>query len=158
MNIEIRRAEPDDLDQALKLWVLLHKTHEALDSRYKLASDATLRWSNDFRELIRSDHYRYLVAEVDAAHIVGLLVAQLAYPTPLYIPEPYVHIDELVVKHDYRGQGIGQRLVNEAIRWADRIEATDVRAGLLAANLESRTFWRRLGAEAYSVQVIIERD
>ena len=157
MNVDIRRAEISDIEQVVALWALLHRTHEALDQRYKLSSDAPLRWSNDFREFVRSDRLRYFVAEADAGKLVGLLVAQAMLPTPLYEPETFVHIDELIVAHDFRGQGIGERLVHEALRWADEIEAVDVRAGVLASNVESRSFWKRLGGEDYSVQVIIER-
>lgn len=156
MKVDIRRAEQADLDHALKLWALLHKTHETLDLRYRLSADAPLRWSNDFRELTRSDRHRYFVAEAGSGGLVGLLVAQALLPTPLYEPRVFVHIDELIVAHNFRGQGIGARLVRQAMDWADEIDATDVRAGVLASNLESRSFWRRLGAEDYSVQVVIE--
>ena len=158
MNVEIRRAETSDLEQVLQLWSLLHRTHEALDPRYKLSEDAPLRWSNDFREFVRSNQYRYFVAEAGAGNLAGLLVAQATFPTPLYEPELFVHIDELIVAHDFRGQGIGERLVQEALRWADEIEAVDVRAGVLASNAESRSFWKRLGSKDYSVQVVIKRD
>ena len=135
MNVEIRRAEINDLEQVVALWSLLHRTHEALDPRYRLSADAPLRWSNDFREFVRSGRHRYFVAETGAGKLVALLVAQATFPTPLYEPELYVHIDELIVAHDFRGQGIGEHLVQEALRWADEIEAVDVRAGVLASNV-----------------------
>lgn len=156
MTAEIRRAEVGDMEEAVQLMSLLHRTHETLDRRYVLSADAPLRWANDFRELIRSERHRYFVAEAVAGKLVGLLVAQALLPLPLYEPNVFVHINELIVAHDFRGQGIGQRLVQEALQWAKEIEATDVRVGVLATNQESRTFWKRLGGVDYSIEMIIE--
>ena len=50
-----------------------------------------------------------LVAEVDSA-VAGFIAAKLGDPEPWS-----AYIDSLIVKHEYRGRGIGQQLLDECI-------------------------------------------
>jgi GNAT superfamily N-acetyltransferase len=150
--VHVRRARAADREAAVALWLALHRAHEALDARYRLAPDAALLWANDFAEWARERHHLVLLAEA-AGEAVGLLVAHLAFPVPVYAPELFAHVDDLYVVPSRRGQGVGRRLLAEAERWARGEGAHRLQAGVLAANEEGRAFWAGAGTEAYSLTV-----
>ena len=154
MSVAVREARPSDFAVALPLWQALHAEHEALDVRYRLADDAGARWSADFRVWTRSPTSRVWLA-VRAAEPVGLLTAHLYEPAPTYRPQRLVHVDDPFVAPEGRGAGVGARLLDEARAWGVAEGATQLRAGVLAANAAGRAFWTTQGAEDYSVTVAI---
>jgi len=101
---------------------------------------------------VREGHDLVLVAEADEG-LVGLLVAHLAFPIPVYAPDLFAHVDDLYVLPPWRGRGVGRRLLAEAERWARAEGAQSIQAGVLAANAAGQAFWARAGTEAYSVVV-----
>ena len=151
----VRPAERADQDAALALWLALHREHEALDLRYRLAVDAADRWAHDFPEWLRSEHHGLWVAESEAGELVGLLTAHAGWPVPVYAPVSFVHVDDLFVHPSVRGQGLGAALLDAVRAWATQIGAEEVRAGVLAANVAGHDFWTEQGAQPFSSMVII---
>ena len=154
LDAAIREARPSDLAAALPLWLALHAEHESLDARYRMADDAGARWSADFREWTRSRTSRVWLA-VAVGRPVGLLTAHLYETVPTFQPQSLVHVDDLYVAPEARGTGLGVRLLDHARQWGAGLGATQLRAGVLAANADGRAFWARQGAEDFSVSVTV---
>jgi GNAT superfamily N-acetyltransferase len=150
----VRRAMPSDRAAAVALWTALHREHEGQDARYRLSDDATARWATDFGTWARSDADRIWLAEADG-EAVGLLTAHLYAPAPTFRPAVMVYVDDLYVVAGARGQGVAGLLLDEARAWAASNGATEIRAGVLAANPAGRAFWERQGAADFSVVVTI---
>ncbi len=148
----VRQARPSDVPVALELWRALHREHEARDPRYRLSDDAALRWQTSARDWTRSASDRIWLG-FDGAAAVGLLTAHLYEPAPMYRPHTLVWVDELYVAPAARGRGLAGRLLDEARQWGATEGATELRAGVLAANAAGRAFWARQGATDYSVTV-----
>lgn len=157
MSVTVRRARAADADAVRGLWEALHREHEATDARYRLSEDAALRWASDLREWTRSESDRVLVAEV-GDEPVGLAVAHLMWPAPVYAPHLMVWVDDLYVQPGYRGQGVGRALLDALRAWGREKGATDLRAGVLATNPGARRFWAGAGGVDYSVTVTLGLD
>lgn len=157
MPVTVRRARAADADAVRSLWEALHREHEAADARYRLGEDAALRWASDLREWTRSEADRVLVAEADG-ELVGLTVAHLAWPAPVYAPHLMVWVDDLFVLPAYRGQGVGRALLDALRAWGREKGATEIRAGVLATNDGARRFWAGAGGADYSVTVTVPLD
>ena len=154
--MSVRRALPADADAALALWTALHREHEALDPRYRLADDAPALWATDFRTWVRSDADRIWLAIDDSDVPVGLLTAHLHVPAPTFAADLLVHVDDLYVAPEARARGLARSLLDEARAWAFACGATEVRAGVMSANAAGRAFWAREGGRDFSVLVSID--
>ncbi|MGB3544201.1 N-acetyltransferase family protein, partial [Rubrivirga sp.] len=98
----------------------------------------------------------WLALEGGAA--VGLVTAHLYEPAPMYRPSLMVHVDDLYVTPTSRGRGVGSRLIDEARQWGLSQGATELRAGVLAANGAGRAFWETERARDYSVTVVLDLE
>lgn len=154
MSITVRQARPSDVSVCVELWQALHREHEHLDDRYRLADDAAQRWATDARDWTRSPTSRLWLG-VAGGTAVGLLTAHLYVPAPTFREQSLVHIDDLYVAPASRGSGLGTRLLDAAQAWAVEVGADHLRAGVLASNAAGRAFWARHGAADYSVTVTL---
>lgn len=157
MSAVVRLAGPSDLGRALSLWSALHREHEAHDPRYQLADDAEGRWATDFRDWTRSRESRVWLA-FDGRKAVGLLTAHLYQPSPMYREDLLVHVGDLYVSPGWRWDGLGSTLLDHAVAWGQSRGATQLQAGVLAANATGRMFWEARGARDYSVTVAIDLE
>lgn len=152
---EIRRARASDRDDVVRLWMDLLLSQAVLDNRYSPAADAEVRWRNDFAEWLDRESRRLFVA-VDEDRICGFVTAERSSPPPIFEERSEVYIDELFVEPDDRRRGLGTALVAEVRSWAESLGAERIRAGLLAANEDARTFWAHVGGEPIAITIGIE--
>jgi len=157
-DVEVRRARPADLPGAMAMQEALHAEHQALDPRFVVADDAPARWSADMRAWLRSDSDRILVADAGDAGLAGLAIAHLCWPAPIYRQRLMVWADDLYVVPAWRGRGVGRELFGALAEWGRAAGATELRAGVLGANDRGRDFWRRAGADDFSVTVTVRLD
>lgn len=154
----VRLATASDGPSALALWAALHAEHQAKDERYRLSKDAAQRWLADYREWVRSSNDRVWLAVLADDEPVGLLTAHIYEPAPTYAPTKIVYVDDLYVAVEARGHGLAGQMLSEAKAWGVTHGATQVRAGVLAANAIGRAFWAREGSKDFSVTVTIDLE
>ena len=150
----VRPARPADHAVAVALWAALHREHEGQDPRYRLSDDAAQRWSTSLRDWLRSPRDAVWLG-VDGGAPAGLLTAHLYETTPMYAPVSLVYVDDLYVRPAARGRGLGVGLLDAARAWGAELGATELRAGVLAANGAGRAFWTGQGARDFSVTVTV---
>ena len=154
MSETVRLARRADGPAALALWEALHAEHEALDDRYRISADASARWATDFRDWVGGAGHRIWIVEREG-RAVGLLTAHLYQPAPTFEPYTMVYVDDLYLDPSVRGRGLARQLLDEVRAWAAASGATEIRAGVLAANAEGHAFWARQGAVDYYVTVTL---
>ncbi len=152
---KIRTAQASDRDDVVRLWMELLRSQEVLDERFSPSEDAQVRWRNDFGEWIDRQSRRLFVAVADG-RTRGFVTAERSSPPPIFRGRSEVYIDELFVDPDFRRRGVGTELVEAVRQWAESLGAERIRAGLLAANDEGRTFWKRVGGEPMTITIGIE--
>jgi GNAT superfamily N-acetyltransferase len=155
MPVSVRHAHPSDRAAALRLWRLLQDDHEALEPRIRRSDSAEARWRTDFTTWVLSDAHGIFVADDDEAGVVGLATAHPYWPAPVYSEIMDVYINEFIVLPEWRGRGVGRRLVAAVQAWARERGAAQVRAGVLSVNPEALAFWRGVGAEDFFVTVTL---
>ncbi|MFQ6057968.1 MAG: GNAT family N-acetyltransferase [Anaerolineae bacterium] len=105
--------------------------------------------------MLEDDDYVLLVAEVQG-QVVGLLTLHLR--RTLFHPTPVALVDELVVDRACRNQGVGRRLVEEAIWVAHARSACELEVSTERSNQAAQAFYRRLGFGHEAVLMELEFD
>ena len=59
----------------------------------------------------------------------------------------YFYIQDMIVDHDHRGQGIGTKMMRELLRWLSRHAGDSAFVGLMAAD-GAEKFYRKFGFQA----------
>jgi GNAT superfamily N-acetyltransferase len=104
---EIRLAQDDDLDELLSLYAHLHERDEQPE-----AKTITSAW-----EQIQNHPGIYIVVAEDRTDLVSSCVLNVI-PNLTRGCRPYGLLENVVTHIDFRGQGIGMRIVQHALNMA----------------------------------------
>ncbi|NUP98448.1 MAG: GNAT family N-acetyltransferase [Armatimonadetes bacterium] len=138
-------AVPRDVGAMLRLMELLAAEHSRLDPYFLPGDDWLPSLEMMFLErLSRRDHL-LLVAREEGPPI-GMVTASLQ-PSPVFRLRPRAVIENLIVRPEYRRQGVAQALVETATAWC--VERRVVYTELMVAvdNAPARSFWEQRGFE-----------
>ena len=142
--IEIRAARPDDIDGLVDLWKELAKTHERLDSRFKLVEKAEDIWRKHILSVISNQDCRVLVA-VEAGALVGYINGVIGSMSPIFLQRAHGNIDDLYVAKTHRRRGIATKLLEELLGWFCSRGITRYQTSFSVRNPEAEAFWRSAG-------------
>ncbi len=138
-NIEIRKAVESDFEQIIELFKefaaferLPHKMYNSLER---------LRSEKEF--------FNCFIAVSEENIIVGYVTHFFCYYT---WTGKSMYMDDLYVSLDYRGLGIGTRLINRVINYAKETGCHKLRWQVSKWNTPAIKFYEQLGAEIDSVE------
>ncbi len=96
-----------------------------------------------------------LVAVVPRAGVIGWIGVALRNSL---IESGRAHIEGLVVEDEYRGNGIGQLLVESAEAWAQRHGCTSMRLVSNVVRERAHEFYKRLGYDVLKTQHAFNKE
>lgn len=146
-DTKVRLAREADLEA---IWTLLGQLERVMArpaGTDRAVVDRTLH------RLLRRRDWSVFVAEAAGA-VVGLLAVQ--FRDSLAHPGRCALIEELVVDEGWRGRGIGEALVERAVRAARRRGCCEIEVSTERANARARRFYRRMGFDAEAL--LLERE
>jgi len=153
-NVEIRPATDDDFVAMVDLDQASAEHHAAIDPVAWEVPDRA--GSAEFLRRRRADDpsRETLVATVDG-HVVGMVEIAIVTPGVPGGAMRRVRSADLgiVVLPGWRGQGVGEALMQAAEAWARERGAEQVVLDMAAANDGARRFYERLGYEVYALQM-----
>jgi len=137
--IEIRLALENDAAILARLrWELRSTSHTVVENE----QDFLERCESWMSERLRmGSHWRCWIAEQQSI-AVGAVWAQLIekIPNPVDEPEYYVYLTNFYVREEYRGEGIGARLLAAVFDWSTGAEKV-----ILWPTERSKSFYLRHG-------------
>ena len=134
--IQIDSINPDDFDQIISLLIKLRDETGGMDQ-----TDIDTIQKN-LEELIESPSNHMLVAR-DGTKLIGF-VNFLIRKTVLH-ESPSGLIDELIIIDEYRGKGVGRKLISEVIQRCRRQGCCELEVSTLMSNQKARSFYRECG-------------
>lgn len=148
MKISIRKAKKEDMKDVLELINEL--------AAFEKEPDAVIIDEND---LIRdgfgeNPSFQCFVAEADGK-IEGMALVYFRYST---WKGKTVHLEDLIVREDFRGKGLGSALYTEVIKYASEEKVKRVEWVVLNWNKDAADFYRRSGADVMEVWDTVQMD
>lgn len=153
-QMRIRRAAPEDRDAIVELWKEYMDFHAARDQHFARSAEGPQRFgdylSGRIVDAASCTHAAscVLVAEHNQ-EVVGYCLATIAKFPPVFASREYGSISDLAVAAKVRRQGIGQALVEAALRWFAERDVHRIEVRVATSNELSMAFWRKMGFAPY---------
>jgi len=139
MNITIREIKADDFTGLISLFTefaTFEKTPEKMTNTVD-------------RMTVEQEFFNGFVALNDSEEIVGYVTHFFAYYT--WIGKS-LYMDDLYVKEEFRGHGVGTELINKVIEYAKTTNCQKVKWQVSEWNKPAIEFYKSLGASIDSVE------
>lgn len=143
-QIKIAFLGVEDYPQVLRLFRQLHKIHSDLRPDFYLASDTPIT-QEGYIEIFEDPENR-VIGAMDGEKLVGMcFLFWRERKNPLCVPRKLAYLDDICVDEDYRKQGIGEMVCQEAFRIAREKKAVGAELSVWDCNQGAVAFYRKLG-------------
>jgi GNAT superfamily N-acetyltransferase len=147
-QIKIRKAGQRDIPAMVELWKEMMDFHKERDKFFTLRAGTDKKWFKFITGHISSTKSTVLVAEHNGRLVGHCLTFISEYP-PVLTTKRYGVFQEIAVTADYRRSGIGQRLVEEMLKWFRKRRITRLEVRVSVFNEISTAFWRKMEFKPY---------
>ena len=150
MNIKIRFAVATDYDSVEAIMKEVQQLH--VDWRPDIYKPAGTGYSRDYFERLVAEK-RLMIAESDGA-VAGLLSFMYRHiESDKQVTRDVIFVDDLAVKEEYRGRGIGTQLLNQ-MRGKVTVEHLDgLELQVNARNIAARKMYEKFGFTEKSINL-----
>lgn len=128
----------------VECWKELMDFHRERDPFYTRSHDGHDKFEKYVRESMDSQNSQVLVV-LDGEEVVACSISNVSHHPPVFERTTYGLISDMVVKSDYRRQGIGKRLLDEIRKWFSQQGITRIELRVSARNEVAYSFWNRHG-------------
>ena len=144
--ILVRTARMGDYDALVALFDELDELHRQARPDVFRPFEGPARTREQIEQWLVGPGSTVLVAE-SGLDVVGLAVLLTRPPSPFAgaVPNKVVELDNIVVRADRRGQGIGRQLLEAAVVWSRGQGADHVVVSVHAFNRDARRFYETFG-------------
>ena len=136
MNFIIRQAEKGDMEQVLYLINAL-----AIFEKEPTAVEITKNYLQE-KGFGKQPSFQCFVAEKEGK-IEGIALVYMRFST---WKGEVLHLEDLIVSQDMRGQGMGEALLNEVVKYGSRLGVKRISWEVLDWNLPAINFYNKKGA------------
>jgi ribosomal protein S18 acetylase RimI-like enzyme len=139
----VRVGTVDDLRAVGHLWKELNDYHHTVGMNFQTGESSVDEWISSFERTLGRFSYLW-VAEKEGS-VKGFLLGRLKR-TPAYLGGVMIgEISDLYIGEDLRGQGIGKKLVDTALKQFIKQHVHSVEVQIMAHNTNGLAFWNSIG-------------
>ena len=147
-SVEVIEASEGDIPALLELWMELMEFHRPFNTVFELEDDAQDTMIRGWRDQFERDDRVLLVAKRGEI-ICGYLSGAIRSQPPVFKARQYGEIVDIAVRAQDRRQGLGDRMLREAISWFRQKEIDRVQIRVAPQNEIGSAFWRKYGFRDY---------
>ena len=151
MEFTIRPGTEEDTPEMLRLWREMMDFHAWLEPRFRpLPPPAGEQaWEKHLREHVwGNEDWCVFVAEADG-RLVGQIMGMLRDQVPVFEPERYGYVTDIVVHPAARRSGMGRALFEALKVWFRERGVSHLQLQVAHDNPVSQAFWRAMGCTDY---------
>lgn len=150
VNITTRRVDyANASDRAALCSLLNHYAQDPMGGSEPLAADVLARLCDDLAKRPFAFSFIAWAASTDGERAVGLVNCMEGYST--FKAKPLINIHDLIVHSDWRGQGVGQRLMQAVEHVARSKGACKITLEVLTGNRTAMQSYERFGFAPYAL-------
>lgn len=151
VQIRIREAREDDLDEVVGLWEELVEHHQTYSEHFSLSKHGRKKWEAYLRETFSEPSAKLIVAEEEGG-LVGFMLCLLDPAKPIFKEKAVGIVSDAYVVKNRRKKGVMKEMLVVALRWFDKNKIRTAEVSVLSANLEARTAWAQLGFKPFMIR------
>ena len=153
-QITIRPARSGDTEALVAMWRQLAVQHSGYDAeRYHWADGAADSWREYLLSLLGKSDVLVMVAADGANRLVGFTVGKLAELPSVFAARQAGSVQDVFVRRECRGRGIGKRLVLTVAECLRELGAEEITLRVAANNREAIAFYEKLGMRAVTQEM-----
>jgi ribosomal protein S18 acetylase RimI-like enzyme len=148
--LKIRPFRRSDLEQLTNLWKELMSDPSATIRSVLITDENVLRWQRYVMKVHEEDENQILIAELDGK-LVGYTLFQKQSEYPLTTSANWASINDLYVHPSYRREGIGTKIMKQALKHLKTKGITYVRINVNVENQAAINLYRKFGFKDHSL-------
>jgi len=144
--IKIREAKKSDLKQIKEMnWKFLEFYVENRFDKLIVKNHRSRNWGRKFvSRTFRNKKWKYFVAE-KKNRLVGFISGKIDKYPPIFKENRFGYIWVVYIEKEFRGEGIGKKLIKEFIKWLKRKNIHTVENIIAHSNIISKKIFNSLG-------------
>jgi len=91
-----------------------------------------------------------VLVAIEQEEVLGFLIAEIGNQPPVFRLDRWGIITDLGIKKEYRRNGIGEKMLSEAMNWFAKDNIKLVEVYLLVQNQVATSFWSKQGFRVFS--------
>ncbi len=140
----IRKAREDEILKISQLWEDFMAYNSQMNNSFSIQKDAKKIFLTEMNERFNDPDASLLLAEIDN-ELVGFCFCYVSTKPKYFKLERFGFIGDLYVKPEYRRQGIGEMLVNDAMKFFGKRRINQIELLVARENINTINFWEKLG-------------
>ncbi len=153
--IKIIKAEEHHMPDICNLWLEFMQFHQDIDPVFTPRDGASVGFTREMVwPLMKSGDGLVLVA-LDEGRVVGYSLSEIRSSKGLKL-EKYGGIDHLAVTAGYRRRGVGEKMLDEILKWFQSRKIDRVELDVLTKNQVGYSFWRKHGFTDFQIKLYRE--
>lgn len=142
LDLRYRKATQDDL----KAIITLLTDDDLGKTRESTKNDSMERYINAFKQ-INGDENHYLMVVEHKNEVIGVCHLTLM-PSLTFKGSLRMNIEGVRVRQDYRAQGIGEKMMQEAVEYARKTGVSIIQLTTNKSRDKAKRFYEKLGFQA----------
>lgn len=153
--MQIAPIEEKHFPQIVRLWREFMEFHFDLDPHFTLSENSDEEYNKLMHDSIKKDTMKGFMA-IERDEILGYCFCMIKELPLVFKYNKYGFIADMAVKAEHRRKGIGELLLNEALKWFEKKGMKRIELFVHNKNQMGVSFWEKHGFKEYLKAMQIE--